>query len=384
MTTARSWVRQATSAAARSLLSILLCVVALVIEPGCVTPYRAGAAAAPSPASGAVVSAPADANRHFTPVAPAVVAQTPVGHSPSAHHRSARRVVRASRARIARIRRLTAELAETMRAGKRVLAWCAGEGAGQDGCTELTSTATRATLYIALAAHPWRFRVAALRRTLERLTAELTAARALEAATVASVVKSPAEDVEAELTRYADELPGGAAQHSVPALIPWHASTPAVLTVENVPGAGIHVPRLSARLTVLDGDAVRVIRSPPQVPLRMTDGSLKWVWMLEGMHEGRAEIRMELFIDPPPGTVGGIAPLQYKTWEDDVTVQPSVLASMQEVATGTEQWLFGGIAQSVRTAVIATLAAGLAFAGYWAWRRPQELRSMLWWKRRSP
>lgn len=287
------------------------------------------------------------------------------------------------RINVARIKKLTTLLAERMQAASGVLQWCAGPGAGKDACTDLAATAKRATLYLALARHPRRLRVAQLSGTLKHLSAQIDAASALEAAAPAAQAQAAADAAQAALARYARDLSRGSARHSVPAIIPWHASTAAVLTVANVPVAESKLaPRLAARLTVLEGNAVRVVNGPLQVPKQMKDGSLKWVWTLEGEHEGRAEVRMELFIEPPPGA--RVRPAPYQTWEDDITVQASMLADIEEAGVTAGQWLFGGVEQAVRTVLIATLAAGLLIGGYWAWRRPADLRSLFPRGRRGP
>jgi hypothetical protein len=197
--------------------------------------------------------------------------------------------------------------------------------------------------------------------------------------------KRQSEDVRVAFIRYVHQLPAGFVQHTVPAIIPWHGSSSAELSVGNVPpGEAKVVPRLSARLTVLDGDAVQIIKLPTQSPRQITDGPFKWVWTLHGAHAGRAEVRMELFIEPSPDGRDGVAPIHYGTWEDDVTVQSSTLGDIQEAMVGAGGWLFGGAMQSLRTLLIVAAAASLFLTGLWMWRRPpMELRAMFLRERRG-
>jgi hypothetical protein len=285
---------------------------------------------------------------------------------------------------VSEVNRLTGELARQLREGHQLLTWCGENGrTGKPAasCRNLGATAAKASVY--LAASPGRLKVEELRGTLKRLTAQMGAISALADPAPPIEAKRPSpEDVRAALLRYVHQLPAGFAQHTVPAVIPWHGSEAAVLSVGNVsPDEAKVLPKLSARLTVLDGDAIKIVKRPAQ---SLADGPFKWEWTLAGAHAGRAEVRMELFIEPSVDGRDGLTPLHYATWEDDITVQSSMLGDIQEAMVGTGDWLFGGATQSIRTLLILAGAGSLLLTGLWMWRRPPaELRALFLRERRG-
>jgi hypothetical protein len=276
-----------------------------------------------------------------------------------------------------RVNQLTARLAERMRQGSQLLRWCAENGAsGKQAtvCADLTASAARASFDLALASSQGHPQAQELKEALQQLSRQM---RAVIRAQVDGATPGYPEKVQAAIIRYAQRLPAGLARHSVPAVISTHASGPAELTVGKLTPEETKVaPWLSARLTVLDGDAIKITGQPVRSQTQLADGPFKWVWTLEGVHAGRAEVRMELFVEPPPEAGGGgaLTPIHYETWEDDITVQPSVLEGVREAATDAGVWLVGGVAA----------VAGACVTAFWIRRRqPLELRSVIEWIRRG-
>jgi len=260
-----------------------------------------------------------------------------------------------------------------MRAGSPALRWCAenqSEAGNHARCTELSAAAAKANHYLAVAAKHGHLRAPELRRALQHLSAQIGGASALIEQQSAAATRSPAA-AQAAVVRFMRQLPSRLVRHTVPSVIPQRTTQTAVLAVGNPPaGADKVMPRLSARLTVLEGDAVQIVGQPKQAELELTDGPLRWVWTLKGAHAGRAEVRMELFVDPASDGGDTLTPVHYETWEDDITVEPSVLADMQDTAAGAGTWLFGGVTHSLRTALIIAAVAGAVLLGLRIRRRP--------------
>jgi hypothetical protein len=359
---------------------VLLSVSLVGTLQGCVATSPDGAT---SPTAGPPPSSQADTTEHVSnPAPPAAAPSSPAdqaGYSPPPVRQGPHGGV--SSAGVA-VNRLMGELARRMREGHQLLSWCAENGRTGNpaaSCLGLTATAAKVSAY--LSTSPGRLKVEELQGALKRLAAQMGAVNALADAAAVEARRSNEDDGQAALMHYVHQLPAGFAQHAVPAAIPWHGSGSAVLTVGNVPPGEVKVvPRLTARLTVLDGDAIQVTRQPAQSQRQVTDGPLKWVWTLEGVHAGRAEVRMELFVEP---SVDGLTPIHYGTWEDDVIVQSSALGDIQEAMLGAGDWLFGGVAQSLRTLLIMAAAASLLLTALWMWRRPDELRALFLRERRG-
>jgi hypothetical protein len=173
---------------------------------------------------------------------------------------------------------------------------------------------------------------------------------------------SPEAAQEAADIRSVRALPAGFARRAVPVRIPLHASSLAVVAVDH-PSDGDPqlLGRLSVRLTVVQGDAIQVT-GPRTVPSELVGGPLRWEWTLAGVHAGEAQVRTELFLDPPPGGAAAVAPVHYDTWEDRITVQPGVLDRLEAAATrGAGPWVLLGGATTV-----------VLLAGLWLWRRQSD------------
>jgi hypothetical protein len=250
---------------------------------------------------------------------------------------------------------LAAALSEQLRTGVHLLRWCADRQAAAraPACAELRRSAAQASLDLSLSTSQMEPpRAEQLRAALGRLQRQIAAIRDVaEVRTVPMQVPPPAaatNDPQAALIRTVRQLPDDFARHSVPAAIGVNGSETATvavnpLTADEIKGVG----RLHARLTVVEGDAVEVVGVPK------AGARFMWVWTLVGLHAGEANVRTELFIDPPPEGAAGLTPVRYQTWEDHVTVDPALL--MARTATrGAGVWLLLGAA-----------IAGVMLAGLW-------------------
>jgi hypothetical protein len=241
-------------------------------------------------------------------------------------------------------------LSEQLRASDRLLRWCAQSSAAAqaESCGQLQTAAAQAGEQVLAASHG-QPKVEELRVSLAGLQAQMGRVGILAEAAPAT---SDA-DAEAAMIRAARQLPAGLAQHSVPEQIDLQSAAVAVVTVDHVPAdVSQLLGRLSAHLTVSGGDAISV--AGPRM-IRQSAGALRWEWTLVGAHAGQAYVRTEVLIDPPAGSGTSLTPVHYETWNDQVKVQPSTLASVQAALQGPGAWwlLIGG------AAVVLIIGGGL-------------------------
>jgi hypothetical protein len=246
---------------------------------------------------------------------------------------------------------MTAQLSGQLRTAVQLLRWCAESKAAAthaNGCAHLQHAATQAVLYLARASAKGQADPAHLRAALAELHRQTAAISPLAEAAPGP---APGAQLQAALIRSVRQLPAGFARHTVPSVIAAHSSASASVLVERLPADQARLlGGLSVRLTVMSGDAVRIVRPPK------TDGPYRWVCTIAGVHPGKADVLTELFVDAPPGS--GLAPVHYDSWVDHITVQPSMLTDVESAARGIGVWLLLGGA-----------AAGVVLTGLWMRRR---------------
>jgi hypothetical protein len=251
-------------------------------------------------------------------------------------------------------RRLTDELSGELHASFQLLRWCDARdpaAARAAGCDELRASAAQAGSQVAWVTAHGQTKVHPLQVSLAALQAHMGTVRVQEQTKGAADEAAGAQAADSA----ARALSGGSARRSLPEWIPVHASAVAVVTLEHPP-SGPQLGRLSARLTVVQGDAIQVVGLRTIRPAQ-PGGALRWEWTLQGSQPGQVDVRTELLLAPPPGAAAGQMPVAVQTWQDHITV-PAGTAGSGVSMRSVGLWL-----------LLSAAAAAVVLTGVWLLRR---------------
>jgi hypothetical protein len=141
-------------------------------------------------------------------------------------------------------------------------------------------------------------------------------------------------------------------------------------------------PLLAARLTLLQGAGLEITPLGTENRTRLGGAIVKWEWKLKAKEPCHCRIRFELLIRVPLEGPAGMQEIPYQEWVRDVDVTVTADTRRKDLFMGIKHWLFGGVEEYLRTA----LMAGLGLLGAFLIKRIRKQEQPRWvpkWKRKA-